>query len=65
MFMYKQLGLSSEEVCEIGKWKNTGAFTTHYLRVGASEKASEKLSSFLVHSVSSGRSAEPDQSRTP
>ena len=22
--MYKSLGTSSEEVCEIGKWKNTG-----------------------------------------
>ena len=42
VFMYKKLGLSSEEVCEIGKWKNTGAFTTHYLRVGASQKASTK-----------------------
>ena len=29
--MYKSLGLSSEEVCEIGKWKNVGAFTSHYL----------------------------------
>ena len=65
MFMYKKLGLSSEEVSEIGKWKSTGAFTTHYLRVGASQKASTKLNSLLVHSASSGGSAAPDQSRTP
>ncbi len=25
---YRRLGLSAEEVCEIGKWKNVNAFTT-------------------------------------
>ena len=33
VFLYKELGLSSEEFCEIVKWKNTGAFTAHYLGV--------------------------------
>ena len=33
--MYKSLGFSSDEVCEIGKWKNTSAFTSHYLRLNA------------------------------
>ena len=40
--MLKQLGLSSEEVCEIGKWKNVAAFTSHYLRLGASTKVGQK-----------------------
>ena len=38
---YKKLGLTSEEVCEIGRWKNTSAFTTHYLRIGAAASASK------------------------
>ena len=62
--LYKYLGLNSEEVCEIGKWKNTAAFSSHYLRLDAALKAGEKLSA-LVHNVSPSRSAEPDQSRTP
>ena len=62
--MYKKLGLSSEEVCKVGKWKNVQAFSTHYLRLGAAAHASEKLRG-LVHTVSSWRSAEPDLSRTP
>ena len=57
--MYKKLGFSSEEVCEIGKWKNVTAFTAHYLRLGAATKIGEKLSE-MVHSVSPLRSAEPD-----
>ena len=62
--MYKKLGMSSEEVCEIGQWKNVGAFTSHYLRLGAKAKASELLAP-LVHMVSSGQCAEPDLTRTP
>ena len=27
--MMKNLGMSSEAVCEIGKWKNVNAFTSH------------------------------------
>jgi hypothetical protein len=61
---YKSLGLSSEQVCEIGKWKNASAFTSHYLRVGAASKASTLLRD-LVHNVSPMGSAEPDRSRTP
>ena len=63
--MYKQMGLTSEEVCEIGKWKNTGAFSAHYLRVGATKSASDRLKAFFVHNVSSRQSAEPDWSRIP
>ena len=63
--MYKSLGLSSEVVCELGKWKNAGAFTSHYLRLGAASVASEVLSNTLVHNVSSWGSAEPERSPSP
>ena len=36
---YKDLEPSSEQVCGLGQWKNAGAFTTHYLRLGAAETA--------------------------
>ena len=36
---YKGLGLSSEQVCDRGKWKNAEAFTAHYLRLGAAGDA--------------------------
>ena len=62
--MYKELGLSSEEVCEIGKWKNETAFRGHYLRMGAPKRAGKQIAT-LVHTVSSGGSATPDWSRTP
>ena len=57
--MYKQLVLTSEEVCEIGKWKNVGAFTSHYLRLGATNKVNEKITQ-IVHNVSPLNSADPD-----
>ena len=63
--MYKSLGLTSEIVCELGKWKNAGAFTSHYLRLGAAEVAGEVLSTNLVHTVSSWGSAEPERSPSP
>jgi hypothetical protein len=62
--MYKSLGLDSEIVCEIGKWKNTQAFASHYLRLGAPKTAGDLLQN-LVHSVSSGGGAMPDWSRIP
>ena len=37
--MFKKLGLSSEIVCELGQWKNTEAFTKHYLRIGGAQVA--------------------------
>ena len=57
--MYKSLGLSSEEVCEIGKWKNASAFTSHYLRLNATDKIGAKIYQ-MVHSVSPLQSAESD-----
>ena len=62
--MYKKMGLNSEQVCEIGKWKNVGAFTSHYLRLGATNVASAKLSQ-LVHTVSPLGVAESDLTWTP
>ena len=62
--MLKSLGLSSEEVCEIGKWKNVGAFTSHYLRLNAATKVGEKLQEMFVHNVSPLDSAEPELTRT-
>ena len=55
--MMKNLGMSSEAVCEIGKWKNVNAFTSHYLRLNASQTLSTKISD-LLHKVSPLRSAE-------
>jgi hypothetical protein len=62
--LYKQRGLQPEEVCELGQWKNLQAFTQHYLRVGAPEKAAQVIQSW-VHKTSPLRSAEHEGSRTP
>ena len=62
--MYKNLGMSSEQVCELGKWKNVAAFSSHYLRLGATNVASQKISE-LVHNVSPLGVAEPDLTWTP
>ena len=59
--MYKNLGLTSEEVCQIGQPKNATAFAGHYLRLNASGAASKKLMS-MVHSVSPMTGAEPERS---
>ena len=61
--MYKALGFTSEEVCEIGQWKNSSAFTAHYLRLGAVEKVNKILSN--VHKTSPPESAEPEWLQTP
>jgi hypothetical protein len=44
--MFKGMVLSSEEVCEIGQWKNVGAFTAHYLRLDA-QKSGGKTGGLL------------------
>ena len=61
---FKKLGLTSEQVCEMGPWKNLGAFSTHYLRLGAQEAAGKEVQSW-VHRVSKGSEAEPERSQTP
>jgi hypothetical protein len=64
VLMYKNLGLTSEEVCEIGKWKNSQAFSNHYLRLGAATRAAQEIER-RVHTVSSGQRAEPEGSHSP
>ena len=61
---YKNLGLSSEQVCEIGQWKNMQAFKQHYLRIGSHEVGSSSVQAF-VHNVSHCTAAEPERSHTP
>ena len=61
--MLKKMGLTSEQVCAIGKWKNTTAFTQHYLRLDAVSTAQSLFN--RVHSVSPWGSAESDWSHTP
>ena len=62
--MYKNLGLSSEEVRQIGQWKNVQAFSAHYLRLGAAGVAGRVLEQ-VVHKTSLVQSAEPELSRPP
>ena len=57
--MYKSLGFTSEEVCELGKWKNVSAFTSHYFRVNATDKVGSKIYD-MVHRVSPLSSVESD-----
>ena len=64
--LYKSLGLSSEQVCEIGKWKNPTAFSAHYLRLGAVKSAAHSLSAIPESAQDSPvESAETDWSITP
>ena len=65
MLLYKELGLSNEEVCELGKWKNLQAFSTHYLRLDAVKKAENLLTNSLVDKVSPGNCEQHDLSSTP
>ena len=68
--LMKKLGLSADEVCEIGKWKSVDAFCAHYQRLGAQEILEEKINKALAleggaQSTSHRGSAEPEVSRTP
>ena len=63
--MLKDFGLPSEVVCELGAWKNSEAFSKHYLRLGAAKTAKNVLIKNFVHSVPSCQSAEPGVSRSP
>jgi hypothetical protein len=66
---YKTLGLTSEQVCEIGQWKNVQAFSSHYLRLNAAQTVQERMADFLprqgVHNFSPGDCAQPEWSCTP
>ena len=61
---FKHLGMSSDQVCELGQWKNFEAFQKHYLRVGAHQEARLRVQNF-VHKVSHSTQAEPERSQTP
>ena len=63
--MFKSLGLPSEVVCELGSWKNSEAFSKHYLRIGAAKTASQVLVKKFVHKVPSCQRAETGGSRSP
>ena len=62
--LYRQLGFSAEEVCEIRQLKNTEAFAKHYQRLGAKDKTQSILGTF-VHNISHTNYDEPDLSQTP
>ena len=62
---YKQLGLSSEQVAELGQWKNVAAFNAHYLRLNAAEVVQHKFLLPPVHNISPVEGAEPEGSCTP
>ena len=62
--MFKNAGLSSEVVCQIGQWKDIKSFTSHYLRLNAAQGAGEAVKN-VVHRSSLGGRAEPELSRTP
>ena len=46
--LMKSLGMSAEQVCEIGKWKGVEAFMAHYQRLGAQSVLENSLTT-LVH----------------
>ena len=61
---FKNNGLTSEEVCQIGQWKDVNSFSSHYLRLNAAQRAGESVQN-MVHKSSLGECAEPKLSRTP
>ena len=67
--LMKKLGLKADEVCEIGRWKNVGAFTSHYQRLEAQGVLENSLGKVLAgkggHKTSHGQRAEHEGSRTP
>ena len=71
--LMKTLGLSGEQVCDIGKWKSVESFCSHYQRLNSQDALSQALKKeFLtqgvgvsVHKTSPRGSAETEVSRTP
>ena len=62
--MYKRFQFSSEEMCELGKWKNAQALQAHYLRLGVANTVQGRLAN-LVHTASPLESDELDLAWTP
>ena len=58
------MGLSSEVIAQLGRWKNEKAFSEHYLRLQAPQLAAQKILEH-VHNVSRGIGPEADRSCTP
>ena len=66
VYFYKTLGLSSEQVAELGKWKDIKTFSEFYLRLQSTKTATNLISNLpWVHTVSPGDSADPDMSQSP
>ena len=63
--LFKELGLSSEQVCEIGAWKNSSTFHQHYLRLNSAKCLNQFVEKLSAHNVSPGSWGELDQTRTP
>jgi hypothetical protein len=63
--MFKELGLSSDQVCEIGAWKNSSTFGQYYLRMNSAKNLHHFVEKLQVHNVSPGSCGELDQTRTP
>ena len=55
--------LTSEEVCQIGQWKDVNSFSSHYLRLNAAQRAGESVQN-LAQKCSPGECAELKFSRT-
>ena len=62
--LMKALGLTAEEVCEIGRWKGVEAFTQHYQKLGAQQKLETSLTALVHNRTSLGQGAEPEVSTT-
>ena len=61
MKMFKRMGLSSEQVCALGDWKNSTAFDEHYSRLNTCDTARTVAENLLglVHRVSPGEVRSP------
>ena len=62
---YKKLGLSSEQVAELGQWKDVAAFNAHYLRLNAAEVVQYNFLLPQVPNISPVKGAKPEGSCTP
>jgi hypothetical protein len=63
--MCKFLGLTPEQVCELGQWKNGSTFSAHYLHLGAADSATKLIDPVLVHTVSSSNQVESEWCFSP
>ena len=64
VLLYHRLGMPADQVAQLGRWKNRGAFQEHYLRLDAPDVAAQKIGD-MVHNDSPGIVPEPERTRTP